>query len=41
MKQLLSKKLMLMVVGLGISAAKWLASKPNRVKAKKLLEGWK
>ncbi|WP_066070517.1 hypothetical protein [Neobacillus soli] len=31
----------LMVVGIGASAAVWLSSKPNRLKAESLLRDWK
>lgn len=31
----------LMAVGLGASAAVWLSSKPNRIKAESLLREWK
>jgi hypothetical protein len=40
MKQLFGMK-SLVAVGIGASAAVWLSSKPNRIKAETLLRDWK
>jgi hypothetical protein len=37
MKRVLSMKGLLTVLGMGVSVAKWLASKPNRMKVKNIL----
>ncbi|MEH7111110.1 hypothetical protein V7124_01895 [Neobacillus niacini] len=37
MKRFLSMRGLLTVLGMGVSAAKWLASEPNRMKVKKVL----
>jgi hypothetical protein len=37
MKRVLSMKGLLTVLGMGVSVAKWLASKPNRMKVKSIL----
>ncbi|MFJ5759362.1 hypothetical protein ACIQAA_09570 [Neobacillus sp. NPDC093182] len=37
MKRVVSMKGLLTVLGMGVSVAKWLASKPNRMKVKNIL----
>ncbi|MDQ1000240.1 hypothetical protein QFZ28_000640 [Neobacillus niacini] len=37
MKRVLSMKGLLTVLGMGVSVAKWFASKPNRMKVKNIL----
>ncbi|MEC1520665.1 hypothetical protein P9D43_01300 [Neobacillus niacini] len=37
MKRILSMKGLLTVLGMGVSVAKWLAHKPNRMKVKSIL----
>lgn len=37
MKRIVSMKGLLTVLGMGVSVAKWLSSKPNRMKVKSIL----